>query len=207
MSQQKKVIDWERVELHYRAGIKTLRQIGEECGVSHVSIQKRADKYAWSRDLTAKIQQKAQELVTKREATKVVTNDKLVTDSQAIQAYGEVLANAEMTQREDLAVGTKIVRSQMAELAALGDPQFVPLLEWMADQFNECGPDGMGKDGIDKANVLYRQIISLQGRVRMSKEISAAHGVYIPLLRKVFGLDGKDTNGGGYEELLRSVLE
>ena len=51
-----KAVDWERIELDYRAGIKTLRQIAEENGISHVAINKRAKRDGWTRDLSAKIQ-------------------------------------------------------------------------------------------------------------------------------------------------------
>ena len=41
--------DWERIELDYRAGIKTLRQIADGSGVSHVAVSKRAHKHGWER--------------------------------------------------------------------------------------------------------------------------------------------------------------
>lgn len=201
----KKVIDWELVEKHYRANIKTLRQIGEEYGVSHVSIMKRAKTYGWSRDLAAKIQQKAQELVTKRLVTKTTTKEKLVTDAETVQAYGEVVASVDMMQREDIGTALTVSRSQMTELAALGNPSFKEALEWLAETFDKSDADDNGREKVDKQNELYRYIISLPGRVKMSKDIGASHGVYIPLQRKVFGLDGKDSTGGSYEEMLRSV--
>ena len=52
--------DWEKIEADYRAGIKTLRQIAGEHGVSHVAINKRAKRDGWSRDLSAKIAAKAE---------------------------------------------------------------------------------------------------------------------------------------------------
>jgi hypothetical protein len=47
----KKHVDWELIERDYRAGIKTLRQIGEERGVSHVAIVKRSKIGGWERML------------------------------------------------------------------------------------------------------------------------------------------------------------
>lgn len=61
----KRQIDWEKIELDYRAGIKTLRQIADEHGISHVAINKRAKRDGWVRDLSAKIDKKADELVRK----------------------------------------------------------------------------------------------------------------------------------------------
>jgi hypothetical protein len=205
MVEPKKVIDWELVEKHYRANIKTLRQIGEDYSVSHVAIQKRAKTYGWTRDLALKIQQKAQELVTKRAVTKLVTKEKLVTDAQTIQGYGEIVAGVDELQREDLVVALGISRSQMNELSTLGRPDLMMGLEQIADMFDKSGTDENGRAIVDKANELYRYIISLPGRVKMAKEIAGAHGVYIPLQRKVFGLDAKDSNASPYEDMLRSI--
>lgn len=50
----KKVIDWEAIELDYMAGIKTLRVIAEEHGISHVAINKRAKRDEWVRGVSPK---------------------------------------------------------------------------------------------------------------------------------------------------------
>ena len=57
--------DWERIELDYRAGVKTLRQIADENGITHGAINKRAKRDGWERDLSDKIQRKADALVSK----------------------------------------------------------------------------------------------------------------------------------------------
>ena len=56
---ERKKIDWEKIELDYRAGIKTLRQIADEHGVAHSAISKRAKRDDWSRDLTARKESRA----------------------------------------------------------------------------------------------------------------------------------------------------
>ena len=80
------VPDWERIELDYRAGIKTLRQIAEEHGITHVAVNKRAKRDGWTRDLSAKIQNKAEELVTKTLVTSPVTKIAAATERQVIDA-------------------------------------------------------------------------------------------------------------------------
>lgn len=62
--QKVKTTDWERIELDYRAGIKTLRQIADEHGISHVAINKRAKRDDWTRDLSARTKANAVELAT-----------------------------------------------------------------------------------------------------------------------------------------------
>lgn len=67
--------DWERIELDYRAGVKTLRQIAGEHGTTHTSIGKRAKRDGWERDLAAKIQAKADVLVSKSAVSKQVSTE------------------------------------------------------------------------------------------------------------------------------------
>ena len=54
---EKKEINWEKIELDYRAGIKSLRQIADEHGISHVSINKRAkrDGRPWTPEVVKKL--------------------------------------------------------------------------------------------------------------------------------------------------------
>ena len=205
MTEEKKVADWELIEKHYRAGIKTVRQLAQEFGVSHTAVQKRATKFGWVRDLTEKIQQTAKSMVATQVVARSVATETKLTDAQTIQAYSEVIASVDMVQREDLGVALAVARSQMLELAGLGDPRFAGALQHLADQMDESTEDDDGRVKTDKANELYRYIISLPGRVKMAKEIAGAHGVYIPLQRKVFGMDGKDSNSTPFEDMLRSI--
>ena len=62
---EKKVIDWEKIELDYRAGIKSLRQIAGEHDIAESGIRRRTKQYEWVRDLSEKIKAKAEDLVRK----------------------------------------------------------------------------------------------------------------------------------------------
>ena len=55
MTEEKKSIDWERIEYDYRAGILSVREISEARGVSHTAVNKKAKQLGWERDLKAKI--------------------------------------------------------------------------------------------------------------------------------------------------------
>ena len=63
--EHKQVSRWERIEPDYRAGIKSLRQIAAEQGISEGATRKRAKRDDWSRDLLERIQDKAEQLVRK----------------------------------------------------------------------------------------------------------------------------------------------
>lgn len=202
----KKNIDWELIERDYRAGIKTLRQMADEHGVSHVTIAQRAKRYSWERDLQEKIQQAAKNKTTRAEATKQ-TNKELKTDAQVVEAYADVVSHVDQIQREDVGLAVTNTRNQLHELVALGDPKFHDALEALADAFDESGPTANGGWKTDKTNELYRYIISLAGRVKMAKEIAATHGVYIPLQRKIFGLDQEKQTTSDVDLLLKRINE
>lgn len=197
MDSQEKQTDWELIELHYRAGVMTVRQIAKEFGVSHTAIQKRATKSMWVRDLSEKIRQTTQNMVATQVVAKSVATETKLTESQTVKAYSDIAAGIDSMQRDDLALGMSIQRTHMLEVAALGDPEFKGKLEALAER--------MEKVATDRDLDTFRYVISLPGRVKMTKEIAAAHGVYMPMQRKAFGLDGKDTNSGPYEEMLKSV--
>ncbi len=49
-----RVPDWERIELDYRAGVRSVRSIAAAHGLAHSSIQWRAKVQGWVREVTAK---------------------------------------------------------------------------------------------------------------------------------------------------------
>lgn len=202
----KKNIDWELIEREYRAGIKTLRQMADEHGVSHVTIAQRAKRYGWQRDLQEKIQQAAKNKTTRAEATKQ-TNKELKTDAQVVEAYADVVAHVDQIQREDVGLAVTNTRNQLQELVLLGDPEFKERLVWLGELMYDPQFDKNGNEKPDKANELYNYIISLAGRVKMAKEIAATHGVYIPLQRKIFGLDQEKQTTTDVDLLLKRINE
>ena len=53
--QPRRVIDWERIEVQFRAGQASIRAIASEHGISDRAIRKRAVAEGWERDLTDKV--------------------------------------------------------------------------------------------------------------------------------------------------------
>lgn len=207
MVTEKKVIDWELVEKLYRAGVKTLREIGSDHGVSHVAIQKRAKKEGWTRDLSKKVQEKAKELVTKDTVTKAVTAQEKVTEQQVVSVLAQKVADIDLTNRSDLQSGLDVIRGMTHELGELSRPEFRERLEWVGEVMDQTFETDSGRVIKDKVNELYMYIIGLQGRIKMAKDLAAAVGTYIPLQRKVVGLDADKAAGDIDDLLLRIARE
>jgi hypothetical protein len=182
-------VDWTIVEKDYTAGIKTLRQIADEHGVTHGAINKRAKRDGWSRNLQEKIAHKAESLVSKTLVSKDEVSAESVskakstrpTEAQIVEANAEVIALADLTNRKDVILGIDISRGHLEELAALSDPRFKDDLERLGDMFQDDR----------KAVETFRYIISLPGRIKMAKDAAASMGTYIPMQRKILKLDAE----------------
>ncbi len=187
MAAEKKVIDWEKIELDYRAGVKTLRQIADEHDISHVSINKRAKRDGWVRDLSAKIKAKADDLVTKSLVTNEVTNEKRLTEKQIIDEGATALTNIRLGQRKDIQRSRKIAMSLFDELEHQVGIENVENLEKLGELLRS--EDDKGRDAL---NDLYMKIISMPGRVKSMKDLSDTLKTLIALERQAFGLDDEN---------------
>ena len=192
-------IDWQRAEREYRAGIRPLRDIAADCGVSEGAIRKRAKRDDWTRNLSDRIQAKAADKVRKAEVRKAGTQERAIgagTEKQIVEANAEIVAQADLINRKDVLMALDVSRGQMCELAELSDRNLAPDLEWLRDAaaMGKLAA-GMKPDAVAKAMGLFDYIVSLAGRVKLSKEIAAAHGVYIPMQRKILKLDDEADKG------------
>lgn len=70
---EKREPDWAAIERDYRADILSLRAIATREGITHGAINKRSNRDGWERDHAAKIQAKAESLVSKVAVSKLVS--------------------------------------------------------------------------------------------------------------------------------------
>ncbi len=174
--------DWERIELDYRAGIKTLRQIADENGVSHPAITKRAKRDGWSRDLGAKIQAKADELVTKELVTSLVTTETKIAERQLIEVNAQAVADVRLAHRRDIHRARRLTNSLLSELEK--QTAQVPELQELGEILRR--PDDKG---MDKLNDLYQAIISLPERSKTMKVLAESLQKLVDMERTAFSMD------------------
>lgn len=110
--------DWEAIETAYRAGVMSLREIASQHGISEGAIRKRAKRDDWSRDLNARIQQKADDLVRKQEVRKTVRTKTELTERVLIEATAEVIASVRMEHRGDIRRARELTNTLFDELGA-----------------------------------------------------------------------------------------
>lgn len=194
-----KAVDWERIELDYRAGIKTLRQIAEEHGISHVAVNKRAKRDGWTRDLAAKIQAKAEELVTKDLVTKTVTTEAKMAERQVIEVAAQAVADVRLAHRRDIRRARNLANALLDELERQTDPGTLAMLGELGELLRN--PDE--KTGRDRLHELYQAIISLPERSKTMKLLVESLQKLVDMERTAFGMDtkGADDDKKGVEAL------
>jgi hypothetical protein len=108
-------IDWDALEPHYRAGVRSLKDLGKEFGCTDAAIIKHARKEGWSRNLKAKVQAKADAKVSAASVA-AETGKTKVTESLRIEVESEVQARIRLSHRTDIQRGKRITNALMAEL-------------------------------------------------------------------------------------------
>lgn len=190
MAQAKKVApDWERIEADYRAGLLSVREIAAAQGISHVAVAKRAKRDGWVRDLSKRIQDKAEQLVTTRTVTTSVTTERAVTDRAIVEANAEVIAGIRLSHRKDISRSRTLAMALLAELEQ--QTGNLDLFEQLGEMLR-CPDD----KGVDKINDLYQKIISTPGRIDGMKKLAETLKNLIGLEREAYGLKTGEDGGG-----------
>ena len=176
--------DWERIEADYRAGILSTREIASAAGVSHTAINKRAKKDGWVRDLKARIQAKAEELVSRREVSKEVSSQQAATERQIIEANAERIAQVRGEHRADIQRVRALALNLLGELE--GQSASLEDLAALGEMLRN--PD---ENGQDRRNDLYLKIISTPSRIDSAKKVAETLKHAITMEREAYGLDDK----------------
>jgi hypothetical protein len=113
-----KSIDWERVEIDYRAGTLSVREIGAKYGVSHTAVGKHASAGEWTRDLKAKIKARADAKVSKAMVSTEVAMATKVTENLRIEVESQVQARIRLAHRADIAKYRALGQKLFTELEA-----------------------------------------------------------------------------------------
>lgn len=184
-----KKIDYERIEPGWRAGILSPRQLAADytaetgTAVSHTAIMKHFRNAGIERDLAAKIQAKADALVTRAMVTGTVTRESNIDEQQVIEDNAAQVATVRLGHRKDISKAKNIAVRLMEELELQTGAENVELLEELGELM--FTPNGAG---VDKLNEAYRKIISLPGRVKTMKDLGDSLRTLISLEREAYNI-------------------
>lgn len=194
----RKVIDWESVEIQYRAGIRSLKDIGREFDVSDAAIVKRAKRDGWTRDLKAKIHAKAESKVSESLVSAGVSAQTKVREREVIEANAVAIADVRLAHRRDIRRSRSLTNKLLDELEGLTDNR--ELFEQLGELMHS--PDDKG---MDRLNDLYRKVVELPNRTKVMKDLAETLKTLIALERQAYNLD-EQQHEEPYEDRLRRVL-
>ena len=187
-----KKIDYDRIEPGWRAGLLSPHQLAalytEETGqkVSHAAIIKHFKKSGIARDLSSKINDRANAMVTEAMVTGKVTSKPSIPDSSIIEQGSVQVATVKLAHRRDIHRARRLANALMDELEAQVGPDNAALLADLGDMLRN--PD---ENGQDKLNDLYRKIISLPERAKTAKTLAETLRIAVDMERQAFGMDAK----------------
>jgi hypothetical protein len=192
-------VDWEAVEREYRAGIKSVRVIATEYDVSHVAIGKRAKKYDWPRDLSAKIRAATQaKLVTSEAVTASVTK---ASERDIIEANAAMQVAVVREHRKDIGRARGVTQRLMADLeAAIGNRE---TLEALIEE--ACQPENTETGKFDtKRYAAMMKAVALPEHISSVESLSRTLKNLIGIERQAFSIDD---NAGAHDEPFEDRLK
>lgn len=176
-----KPVDWAGAEPHYRAGIRSLKSIGIEFGVSPQGVQKHFVKLGIKRDLRARIQAAAQELVL-LEAVRPVAALMPAKEQEIIGTNASVLATVQIAHRRDIARLRRMANRMLDDLDDMGErPELFAMVHGVLDNPTEAGLESLRDFATSVAN--------MPGRVAMLKSLVESTARIVGMEREAFGLD------------------
>jgi hypothetical protein len=173
--------DWAAIELEYRAGIKSLRTIGSQFGLTDAAIIKRAKRDGWERDLKARIQAATETKLAAKVVSPEVSAAKLVSEDKIVDANSDTQVDVILSTRTDIQRVLNLVYNLLSELEETTNNR--ELFDQLGVLMN--APD---EKGIDKLNETYRKTISLPSRVSAMKSLTDSLKTLIGLKRQAYGL-------------------
>lgn len=178
----RRVVDWERIEADYRAGVLSIREIGRLHDVSDKAIRNKAKDLKWERDLSEKIAAKVRaELVRSESAPADKKSERDLIDVAAASVVQVVRGHrVRIRQGNDL---TELLTKQLIDVAG------------KRDEFEDEIEVHTAEDKDKKRYNRLMKAVSLEKHAAIATSLANATKVWIGLERQAFGMQEGATDG------------
>lgn len=174
--------DWEAIERDYRAGVLSIREVAKVYGVSEGAIRKRANKEAWARDLSTKVQNEVRSALVRDEQMRKGTHPyDARTENEIVTTAAAQVVAVVRGHRASLQRLTAVAESLLTELSeqTINREAYAELGELLRSD----DPNMQ-----DRRNDLYNKIISGGSRIDGVKKLSDTMKNIIQLERQAFNI-------------------
>ena len=191
----KKIVDWHAIGVHYRAGVRALKDIGREFGVSDAAIIKHARKQVppWTRDLKGKIQARADAKVSAAMVSDEVSAQTKITEAVTIDVESTVQSRIRLSHRTDIGRMRSLVMHLTAEVELQSlKPEFFIELEHLIAGIPKGAtladmPEGQAK--LLKVSAGLEKALSLSSRTVTLKALVESFTRLVAMEREAFGIN------------------
>ena len=193
--------DWDAIEREYRAGIKSIRQIAKEQGISHTAIQKRAEVENWPRNLAKKIRAAADAKLAREVATdQVSTEVAKATEREIVDVNAAIQVALIRSHRVDIQRARSLAQRLMADLEEATKHRL--LLEEVVNDVTAEDRSTQRRTALMKAVSIAEHVSTLEVLSRVLKNL-------ITLERQAFGIEqmAEQNPDDSYEARLRRLYE
>jgi hypothetical protein len=184
MARQKKDVDWVKLEQDYGAGVKSMRILESEYGISKARIGQVAEENGWTRDRSARVKARTQAKLDRSLLDTKLDTEKHVSEMVLIEAAAENQKDVILAHRQ------VINRVRSVALALLDRLSALNVYEFDHEELGELlrNPDEKNRD---RLNDIYRRVIELPEQVDAIKKLAETIKLLISLEREAFGIEGK----------------
>ncbi len=180
--------DWEALEVDYRAGVASIRELARQYDVSDTAIRKKAKADGWERDLTEKVHERVRSKLVRAEVRALNAREPVRTDAEIIEAAAETAVQVVQIHRRDVRNGRLICAALFAELQDTSANR-----EIIAESIDSETQD----DSSPTRRNQMMKAISLPTRARAMLDLSAAMKNLVAVERQAFNLNDKQDKQDG----------
>lgn len=185
MAGKKKAVDWVKLEIDYRAGVKTIRTLESDYGISKARIGQIANEKDWDRDLAPKIKAKAQAKLDRAILDASLDNERKITETEVVEAVSSLSASVQLSHRADLKVLKGAIVGMAGELGALSNSELQEALDIILDE----KIDAMSAAQRPALRKAFDAALALGGRSTAGRNLVTALATLIDKERVAYGID------------------
>lgn len=199
-------IDWDAIERQYRLGKKSNKQLGEEFGVDHSSIGRRAKKCGWVADKSQEVDAITNSLLIQNASGNANPN---ATPTQLeVKAAAQTNADVVLEHRKDIGRSRALFRGMLEELEVASSEQGKQLIVELVEVMSPQAEDEDGIAAAARAGRMQRLLERVTGtpqRIDSAKKLVEMLEKLVRLEREAFGIDNSKGGEGGVEDVLKRV--
>lgn len=197
---KKKQIDWDKIERDYRADVLSIAQISRESGAPSSTIRARAKRLGWSRNLTARIKSKADEIVNQDAIKNAVANIQ-ASEEQTIEENARLTAGVRLAHRKDISRARLATVTLLEDLEAMigqdGRESLAELLKALVDE-------GLIEERDSTAIAAYKKATGLSQQIANMQKLADTMTKFVTLERQAWNLDNLDDSS---HDPLKTLLD